>query len=82
MLQVLWAVQLEAAFCINMGYKQSPVMSKPNHGLLGKIRGRWLGRYLVEVEAMRLGVSVSRLRAMHAASRPVKVRKRPQGTLL
>lgn len=80
--ELLWCIELEAAFCVGMGYKQSPAFTKPNHGLLGKIRSRWLGSYLVDVEAMRLGISPSRLRAMRAASRPKTIRKQQRGMLL
>jgi len=80
--EFLWAVELETAFCIGMGYKQSPQVSTPNKGLIAKIRAQWLGRYLVDIEAMRLGISPSRLRAMRAASRRKPQRTRQRGMLL
>jgi hypothetical protein len=82
MRELVWAVELEAAFCIGMGYVQSPIVTKDGASLFQRIRSTWLGKYLVEVEAMRMGISASRLRAMQAASRRKPSRTPRRGMLL
>jgi hypothetical protein len=78
----LCAVELEAAFCMGMGYLQSPIATKDGASLVQRVRSAWLGKYLVEVEAMRMGISASRLRAMRAASRRKPSRTPRRGMLL
>ena len=82
MQQFLLAVKLEAAFCIGMDYAQSPIVTKDGASLFQKIRKAWLGKYLVEDEAVRQGISVSRLKAMQSASRWKPSRTPRRGMLL
>lgn len=81
LLEFLEGMEFEGAFCIYLNMQRSPTFAPGRAEIIGNVRKKFLGRYLVEREAFNQGVSISRRRAEQKAAKRTVKRKGPQGVL-